>query len=57
MIAASLLLLAPFFFPIWRIILEAPQYPIPLGMDIHINKIVGVNEHDVKNINLMNHYV
>ena len=57
MIAAALLILAPFFLPLWRIVLEAPQYPIPLGMDIHINKIVGLNEHDVKNINLMNHYV
>jgi len=57
MIVAALLILAPFFFPLWRIVLEAPQYPIPLGMDIHINKIVGIGEHDVQNINLMNHYV
>jgi len=46
-----------FLFPLWNITLEAPQYPIPLGMDIHINKIVDANPHDVKNINLMNHYV
>lgn len=57
MILAALLILTPFFFPLWRIVLEAPQYPIPLGMDIHINKIVGIGEHDVQNINLMNHYV
>lgn len=57
MITASLLLLAPFLFPIWRIVLEAPQYPTPLGMDIHITKIVDMNPNDVKNINLMNHYV
>lgn len=57
MLAAALLILAPFVLPLWRIVLEAPQYPIPLGMDIHINKIVGLNEYDVKNINLMNHYV
>jgi copper chaperone NosL len=57
MIAAAIMLLAPFLFPIWRIVLEAPQYPTPLGMDIHITKIVDMNPHDVKNINLMNHYV
>mgnify|MGYP003584609940 CR=1 FL=1 len=57
MVLAALMVLSTFVFPLWRIVLEAPQYPIPLGMNIHINKIVGVNEHDVKNINLMNHYV
>ena len=58
MIIGSLLLLGVFSFPIWNITLEAPQYPTPLGMDIHINKFVGANdEFDVKNINLMNHYV
>ena len=57
MIIGSLLLLGLFFFPLWNITLEAPQYPIPLGMDIHINKFVDTNEFDIKNINLMNHYV
>ena len=57
MIAGSLLLLGLFVFPLWNIKLEAPQYPIPLGMYIHINKITDEAPHDVKNINLMNHYV
>jgi len=57
MIIGSLLLLPLFVFPLWNITLEAPQYPIPLGMDIHINKFVDTNEFDIKNINLMNHYV
>ena len=57
MIAGSLLLLGLFAFPLWNITLEAPQYPIPLGMDIHINKFADTNEFDIKNINLMNHYV
>ena len=57
MIIGSLLLLGLFFFPLWNITLEAPQYPIPLGMDIHINKFTDTNEFDIKNINLMNHYV
>ena len=58
MIIGSFLLFGLFVFPLWNITLEAPQYPIPLGMDIHINKFVGANdEFDIKNINLMNHYV
>lgn len=57
MIVGALLLVPLFFLPLWNITLEAPQYPIPLGMNIHINKIADANPHDVKNINLMNHYV
>ena len=57
MIVGSLLLLGLFAFPLWNITLEAPQYPIPLGMDIYINKFADTNEFDIKNINLMNHYV
>ena len=57
MIIGSLLLLGLFVFPLWNITLEAPQYPIPLGMDIYINKFVDTHEFDIKNINLMNHYV
>ncbi len=57
MIAGSLLLLALFVLPMWNITLEAPQYPQPLGMDIWINKITDHNPNDIKNINLMNHYV
>ena len=57
MIIGSLLLLGLFVFPLWNITLEAPQYPTPLGMDIHINKFTDTHEFDIKNINLMNHYV
>ena len=57
MIVGVLLLLGLFKFPLWNITLEAPQYPIPLGMDIHIDKFADTHEHDIKNINLMNHYV
>jgi len=57
MIIGSLFLLGLFVFPLWNITLEAPQYPIPLGMNIHINKFTDVHEFDIKNINLMNHYV
>lgn len=57
MIIGSLLLLGAFAFPLWNITLEAPQYPIPLGMDIHIDRFEDTHEFDIQNINLMNHYV
>jgi len=57
MIVAALLPLGLFLFPLWRITLEAPQYPTPLAMNIHINDFSDVHPHDIKNINLMNHYV
>ncbi len=57
MLLGALLPLLLFIFPLWNITLEAPQYPIPLGMDIYINDFADANPHDIKNINLMNHYV
>ena len=57
MLLAAILPLALFIFPLWNITLEAPQYPIPLGMNIHINDFADANPYDIKNINLMNHYV
>lgn len=57
MLVGVLLLLGLFFFPLWNITLYAPQYPEPIGMDIWINQITDANPHDIKNINLMNHYV
>ncbi|WP_411029897.1 hypothetical protein [Spongiimicrobium sp. 3-5] len=57
MLVGALLPLFLFVFPLWNITLEAPQYPTPLGMDIYINDFADANPHDIKNINLMNHYV
>ncbi|MCP4457364.1 MAG: hypothetical protein GY816_04965 [Cytophagales bacterium] len=57
MFVGSLLLLSLFVFPLWNITLEAPQYPEAIGMDIYINKFVDKNPNDIKNINIMNHYV
>ena len=57
MIAGALCLLLLFVFPMWKIMLEAPQYPDAIGMNIWVNKITGYHENDLKNINLMNHYV
>ena len=37
--------------------LGAPQYPDPLGMNIYIQGIEGVNEFDLQNIDGLNHYI
>lgn len=57
MMTGAIFLLALFLFPIWNIALEAPQYPDSIGMNIWINKITDQEPNDIKNINLMNHYV
>ncbi len=54
---ASLLLVGVFFFPLWKISLVAPQYPEGLSMYIWVNDIKGGTEHDLYNINLLNHYI
>jgi len=56
-IFASLLLVLSFFFPIWYIDLEAPQYPEGIGLEIWLNKITGQKPHDLNNINGLNHYI
>lgn len=50
-------LLAVFFVPLWRIHLDAPQYPGGLDMYIWINKITGTDEFTLQNINILNHYI
>ncbi|OEK02326.1 hypothetical protein BFP97_12705 [Roseivirga sp. 4D4] len=57
MIVGALLLLPLFVLPLWNITLEAPQYPDAIGMDIYINKFADAQPNDIKNINIMNHYV
>ncbi|SFI84190.1 hypothetical protein [Olleya namhaensis] len=57
MIIGSLLLLGLFKFPLWNIMLGAPQYPDPLGMNIYIDGIKGVSEFDLQNIDGLNHYI
>lgn len=56
-IVASLILVLTFFFPIWYIDLEAPQYPEGIGLEIWLNKITGQKPHDLANINGLNHYI
>jgi len=58
MIFGALLLLTLYVLPLWNITLEAPQYPDPLGLDIYISNLAdGNSPNDVKNIDLLNHYI
>ncbi|MBT8305339.1 MAG: hypothetical protein KJN85_00225 [Maribacter sp.] len=57
MIIGPLFLLGLYVFPLWNIMLGAPQYPEPLGMNIHIDGIQGVSEFDIQNIDGLNHYI
>jgi copper chaperone NosL len=50
---AAVALLASLLLPLWRISLEAPQYPEGLGMNIWADKITG----DLRSINGLNHYI
>lgn len=53
LIVCSLALFAVIFFPIWRIELDAAQYPEGLELLIYSNKLAG----DVDIINGLNHYI
>lgn len=57
LITASLILILTFFFPLWSIDLEAPQYPEGIGLRIWINQITGLKPNDLNNINGLNHYI
>lgn len=54
---AALALGALYFLPLWRVLLEAPQYPEGLGMRIWINTVSGIKPNDLDNINNLNHYI
>lgn len=54
---ASALLLLALPLPLWRVRLIAPQYPEGLGMEIYARTVRGATEHDLGNINELNHYI
>lgn len=54
---AALLLAATYVFPLWKISLEAPQYPEGIGLYIWSDAITGVKPNDLENINGLNHYI
>ena len=44
--------------PLWRISMEAPQYPQGLYMDVYAYKLgAGHDGHDIAEINELNHYI
>lgn len=44
--------------PLWRISMEAPQYPKGLYLDIYAHTVESGNENrDIKEINILNHYI
>ena len=53
----SLLLVGAYFFPLWSITLEAPQYPDGLRLDIWLYTIGGSSDDILQNINILNHYI
>ncbi len=55
--AMSLLLLAAFVTPLWRIDLIAPQYPEGIGLRIWIDRITGLKPNDLNSLNGLNHYI
>jgi hypothetical protein len=58
LLAAAGLLVATYFFPLWNLTMFAPQYPEGLRLDIYSYKLEGGNNgQDVKEINVLNHYI
>ena len=57
LLVAVVLLGALFVTPLWSVRLVAPQYPEGIGMLIKIGNVVGMKEHDLRNINSLNHYI
>lgn len=54
---AALVLGLGYVLPLWKIDLEAPQYPEGIGMRIWVNTISGTNPNDLDNLNRLNHYI
>ena len=55
---AGLLLVAVFLLPLWNLTMFAPQYPEGLRLDIYSYKLEGGNnDQDIKEINILNHYI
>ena len=57
-LAAALLVLPTYVFPLWNLTMFAPQYQGGLRLDIYSYKLQGGNGgQDLKEINLLNHYI
>ena len=57
-VGAALALLLTYVVPLWNLTMFAPQYPDGLTMDIYSHRLLGGNNNqDVKEINILNHYI
>jgi len=52
-IFGALTILVSIIFPYWSLVLEAPQYPEGLHVEIYVNKVAG----DIGEIDGLNHYI
>jgi copper chaperone NosL len=58
LLLAAVLTVAIYLFPLWTLTMFAPQYPDGLRLEIYSYKLEGGNQgQDVKEINLLNHYI
>ncbi len=59
LLLASFLLIGLYLFPLWRITLEAAQFPGGLRLNIWISKFSGDEGggNIINNINILNHYI
>ncbi|HSI90155.1 MAG TPA: hypothetical protein VK927_03515, partial [Adhaeribacter sp.] len=57
MLLAALSMSLLFMFPMWKIFLDAPQYPEGLEMHIWVNKLGGNTDYTLQNFNILNHYI
>jgi len=58
LVFAFLLLVPAYVFPLYRLTMYAPQYPQGLTLNIYSHKLDGGHGgQDVKEINLLNHYI
>ncbi len=58
LLAATVLLASVYLFPLWSLTMFAPQYPDGLRLRIYSYTLDGGNNgQDVKEINVLNHYI
>lgn len=58
LVGAAAAMLLVYFLPLWNLTMFAPQYPDGLRLDIYDHRLVGGNNgQDIKEINLLNHYI
>jgi hypothetical protein len=58
LVIAALFLVPVYLMPLWKLTMYAPQYPDGLRLSIYSYKLVGGNNgQDIKEINVLNHYI